>query len=500
VATPASSETLIHVRDEIAGKRRSAIEAVRASLVSIEKQNGSLFALNQVFADAALRRAADIDRRLASHEHFGPMGGLAGVPIALKDNICLSPDDAGDPDARTTAGSRILEDYRSPFTATAARKLIDAGAVIVGKANLDEFAMGSSCEYSAFGPTRNPFDLERSPGGSSGGSAAAVASGMTLGALGSDTGGSIRQPAGWCNLVGLKPTYGRVSRYGLIAYASSLDQIGPLTRTVADAALLGSIICGSDPHDATCLDRPAPDWLTHLDRPIDKLVLGVPKQARLSGNHPAVAAALESTIRTFASLGAVVVETDLPHADYGIAAYYIIATAEASSNLARLDGVRYGRRAALKPGDDLMALYCRSRAEGFGAEAQRRIMLGTHVLSSGYYDAYYTTALKVRRLIKQDFDDIFNGRAINTPPTGCHAVLMPSSPGPAIRLGEKSSDPMSLYLEDVYTVGVNLAGLPGLTFPAGMAGHLPVGMQLIGPALGEETILRIARMFELARR
>jgi aspartyl-tRNA(Asn)/glutamyl-tRNA(Gln) amidotransferase subunit A len=506
--------TLVQVRNAILGREMSAAEATRASLARIDATNPGLFALNQMFPEAALARAAEIDRELSAGRHYGPRlggdaggpSGLGGVPLVLKDNICLTAEYGG---GRTTCGSKYLENYRSPFTATAAQRLVDSGAVIVGKTNMDEFGMGSSCEFSAFGPSRNPWDAGRVPGGSSGGSAAAVAAGMAPGALGSDTGGSIRQPAGWCNVYGLKPTYGRVSRYGLVAYASSLDQIGPLARTVEDCALLGSVICGHDSHDSTSADLPQADFLVDLDKPVDKLVLGVPRQARLSGNHPAVSAALENAIRVFTGLGAVVVDVDLPHADYGIAAYYIIATAEASSNLARFDGVRYGRRAALGPGDDLMALYARSRAEGFGAEVQRRIMLGTYVLSSGYYDAYYHTALKVRRLIKRDFDDAFEGRATGAhhDGRGCHAIVMPSSPGPAIRLGEKSADPMALYLEDVYTVGVNLAGLPGLTIPAGFARlddsrdaakqvEMPVGMQLIGPALEEGTLLRIARMFE----
>lgn len=489
---------MIGLRDAIGAKRVSAREAVQASLAAVER-SVSLNAFTQVFADQALKRAAEVDRRLAGHEHFGPEvaggGGLAGVPIAIKDNICLSW-------GKTTCGSKILGEYHSPYTATAAQRLIDAGAIVVGKTNCDEFAMGSSGEHSAFGATRNPWDESRVPGGSSSGSAAAVACGAVPGALGSDTGGSIRQPAGWCSLVGLKPTYGRVSRYGLVAYASSLDQIGPMARTVGDAAALASVLCGHDAMDSTSLELPAGDFTRNLETPIANLVLGVPRQARSSANHPAVTAALESAIKVFTGLGAVVVDVDLPHTDYGIAAYYIIATAEASSNLARFDGIRYGRRAALGPSETLADLYARSRAEGFGHEVQRRIMLGTHVLSSGYYDAYYNTALKARRLIKQDYDDAFEGRVAGKAGAApaCHAILMPSSPAPAFKLGERSSDPVAMYLEDVYTVGLNLAGLPGVTVPAGFAEEggkrLPVGVQLIGPALGEETILRIARMFE----
>jgi aspartyl-tRNA(Asn)/glutamyl-tRNA(Gln) amidotransferase subunit A len=428
-------------------------------------------------------RVAEVDAQLKA----GKVGSLAGVPVALKDNLCL----VGSP---TTAGSRILEGYRSPFTATAVQRLLDAGAVVIGKTNCDEFAMGSSGENSAFGPTKNPWDVSRVPGGSSSGSAAAVAAGIVPAALGSDTGGSIRQPASHCGIVGLKPTYGRVSRYGLIAYASSLDQIGPLTRSVEDAALILNIICGHDPLDSTSSDHAVPDFTQDLSKPIDELVLGVPKHAFSPANHPAVVSTLRAAIKTYESLGASIREIDFPHADHAIAAYYIVALAEASSNLARFDGVRYGRRAALKPGASLMDLYCQSRSEGFGPEVQRRIMLGTYILSSGYYDAYYLTALKARRKIKQDFDRAFEA------PTSCDAILMPASPNPAFKLGEKTSDPLAMYLEDIYTVGINLAGVPAITIPAGFVAigqkRLPIGMQLIGPAWREATLLRIARMFE----
>lgn len=449
--------------------------AVRESLERLEKLNPTLNAFLEVYRDAAERAG----------ERVGP---LAGVPIAIKDNMCLGAPYGG----KTTAGSRMLANYSSPYTATAVQRLIDAGAVIVGKTNLDEYAMGSSGENSAFGATLNPWDLERVPGGSSSGSAAAVAAGIVPVALGSDTGGSIRQPAGHCGIVGLKPTYGRVSRYGLIAYASSLDQIGPLGRTVEDVAAVLNVICGRDPLDSTSADHEVPDFTKDLERPVENLVIGVPRQAE-NGNHPAVAAALAEATKVFAGMGASVREIDLAHSEHGIAAYYIVALAEASSNLARLDGVRYGHRAALKPGEDLMDLYCRSRAEGFGAEVQRRIMLGTYILSSGYYDAYYTTALKARRKIKGDYDAAFAA--------GCHAILMPASPAPAFKLGEKASDPLTMYLEDVYTVGVNLAGLPGITVPGGFAEmgggkRLPIGLQLIGPAWQEHTLLRVARSFQ----
>ncbi len=485
------------IADAVRARSASAEEVVRAALARLDALEPKLHAFLQVFHDHAIDHARVIDSRIARGEH---PGRLAGVPIALKDNMCLAW-------GRTTAGSRILENYESPFTATAVSRLLSAGAVIIGKTNCDEFAMGSSGENSAFGPTRNPWDLDRVPGGSSSGSAAAVAAGIVPLALGSDTGGSIRQPAGLSGIVGMKPTYGRVSRYGLIAFASSLDQIGPLARTVEDAAAALSLLCGHDPHDSTSAERSVPDFAAGLDAPIEALVIGVPRQAVTKANHPAVAKALDDAIKVYVSLGARVIDVDLPHTEHGIAAYYIVAPAEASSNLARYDGVRYGRRGGGAEGPaaagerrgkgagiDLEELYCRSRAEGFGPEVQRRIMLGTYALSSGYYDAYYNTALKVRRRIKGDFDAAFAG--------GCHALLMPSSLTPAFKIGEKTADPLSMYLEDVYTVGVNLAGLPGIVLPGGAAqvegATLPVGIQLVGPAWEEHRLLRIALMFERA--
>ena len=493
--------SLTRLRDAIVARRISAEEATRAALHRARSVQPAINAFTEILDERAAQQAREVDRRLDAHEHFGAglppsvaaAGGLAGVPVVIKDNMCLAW-------GKTTCGSRILENYASPFTATAVQRLIDAGAVIIAKANLDEFAMGSSTEHSTFGPTRNPWDLSRVPGGSSGGSAAAVAAGVVTGSLGSDTGGSIRQPAGMCNLVGFKPTYGRVSRYGLVAYASSLDQIGPFAFSVEDAALLATVICGHDPSDSTSTDLPAPDLIAELHQPVNRLVVGVPRQARSSANHTSVSAALDSAAAALRAQGAVVVDVDLPNADYGIAAYYLIATAEASSNLARFDGIRYGRRAALKPGDDLRELYQRSRSEGFGAEVQRRIMLGTHALSAGYYDAYYNTALKVRRLIRDDFRRVFEGGSHVPGGQGCHAVLMPVSPAPAWVIGAKAADPLAEYLEDVYTVGVNLAGLPAVTVPGGFATvdgrDLPVGVQLIGPAMEDALLLRIARMLE----
>jgi aspartyl-tRNA(Asn)/glutamyl-tRNA(Gln) amidotransferase subunit A len=477
-----SGPGVVASREAVLGRKASAVELARASLARIEAVNPRLNALTQVFGEEALAQAAAVDARVAR----GERPALAGVTVALKDNICL---DYG----LTTCGSKMLAGYRSPFAATVARRLIEAGAVIVGKANCDEFAMGSSTEHSYHGPTRNPWDEERVPGGSSGGSAAAVAAGLCAASLGSDTGGSIRQPASLCGVTGLKPTYGRVSRYGLVAFASSLDQIGPFARDAADAGAMLEVIAGHDALDSTSdpLAGVAAGW---MEAAPGRLKLGVPRQARSAANSAGTAAALDAAIETFRGRagGAEVVEIDLANIDSGIAAYYLIATAEASSNLARLDGVRYGHRAKLSPGEGLEALYSKSRAEGFGAEVQRRIMLGTHVLSSGYYDAYYVTALKARRLIKGDYDRAFAA--------GCDAVLMPACPGPAFKLGEKLSDPLAMYLEDVYTVGVNLAGLPGITVPAGfeeVGGQLlPIGMQLIGPARGDEALLRIAAEFQ----
>jgi aspartyl-tRNA(Asn)/glutamyl-tRNA(Gln) amidotransferase subunit A len=475
----------VQIRDAVSSRKVSAVDIAQESLKRLEAVDPKLKSFLETFPDRTLAAAKEVDSKIAAGQSLP----LAGVPVALKDNICLGPAPYG---GRTTCASRILESYESPYTATAAQKLIDAGAVIIGKTNLDEFAMGSSTEHSAFGPTRNPWDVSRVPGGSSGGSAAAVAARIAPLALGSDTGGSIRQPAAMCGIVGVKPTYGRISRYGLVAFASSLDQIGPLTTTVADAALTLEVICGVDPLDSTSATRSMPALSAQLDHPIEHLTLGVPRQARSELNHPAVAAALDNAVAVYRSLGATIIDIDLPLTDYGIAAYYIVAPAEASSNLARFDGVRYGRRAQLAPGEDLLDLYCKSRSEGFGPEVKRRIMLGTHVLSSGYYEAYYNTALKVRRKILADYNAAFS--------QPCHAILMPATPGPAFKLGEKTADPLAMYLEDLYTVGVNLAGLPGITIPAGFAEvsgtRLPVGLQLIAPAFEEATMLRAARMFE----
>jgi aspartyl-tRNA(Asn)/glutamyl-tRNA(Gln) amidotransferase subunit A len=486
-----STGSISQIRRAVLDGEASAEQVAGEAISRAKSLNPKLNAFLQVFTDQALAAAAKVDARIAA----GEKPPLAGVPVAIKDNLCLSSADY--PGARTTAASRILEGYESPYTATAVQRLIDAGAVIIGKTNLDEFAMGSSGENSAFGPTRNPWDPSRVPGGSSAGSAAAVAAGIVPLALGSDTGGSIRQPAGLSGIVGLKPTYGRVSRYGLIAFASSLDQIGPMARTVEDAALALGVMAGADPHDATSTERAPEDFGQDLARDVPGAVIGIPRQAFDKANHPGVLESLARARSALEQAGARTVEVDLPHTAHGIAAYYIVAPAEASSNLARFDGVRYGRRARLAPGEGLYELYARSRAEGFGPEVQRRIMLGTYALSAGYYDAYYLTALKVRRRIKSDFDAAFAA--------GCDALLMPASPEPAWKLGAKSADPLSMYLADVYTVGANLAGLPGITVPAGLcevsdggggAAMLPCGVQLIGPAWDEAKLVSLAAMLE----
>ncbi len=460
----------------------SALSRVNAFLRRIDEHDGAIHAFNEVHADAARARAIEVDRLVAQSRDPGP---LAGCVIAMKDNIVMR-------EGRTTCSSKMLANYRSPFDATVISRLYEAGAIVIGKTNLDEFAMGSSTENSAFGATRNPWDITRVPGGSSGGSAAAVAAGFCDAALGSDTGGSIRQPAALCGCVGLKPTYGRVSRYGLVAFGSSLDQIGPFARSVRDAALVYDAIVGRDPNDSTSADAACEPTAPLVDRPLASLRIGVPREYRSDANSPAVARVLERAIDAARAIGAEIIDINLPLTDIGISTYYVIAPAEASSNLARYDGIRYGHRATLSRGDDLEDLYCKSRAEGFGPEVQRRIMLGTYVLSSGYYDAYYKRSLQARRLIKEEFDRAF---------AECDVILGPTSPVTAFPVGGKS-DPLSMYLCDVYTVNTNIAGIPGISLNGGFADEdgvrLPVGLQLQAPAFAEETLLRAARMLERA--
>ena len=474
------ADTLVSLRDAIARKDVSAVEAVRAYRERIESHDGALNCYVERFDDAALQRAEAVDRG----EVTGP---LAGVPLAIKDVLCSVQGE-------TSCSSKMLDGYRSPFNATAVQRLEDAGAILLGKTNMDEFAMGSSCEHSVDGPTRNPWDPACVPGGSSGGAAAAMAADLCAGSIGSDTGGSIRQPAAYCGVVGLKPTYGRVSRYGLVAFASSLDQIGPLTRDVADAALLLKIMAGRDPLDSTAADVPVSHDLEDVHAGSSgKLRIGLASQYRVEGaNAPAVDAALDRATEALRSEGAEIIDIDLPHTKYGIPVYYLVAPAEASSNLARFDGVHSGHRTA-EAVDSIAELTSKSRSEGFGDEVKRRIMLGTYALSSGYYDAYYLRAMKVRRLIKADFDDAFEK---------CDAILCPTTTGPAFRLGDKSDDLLGMYLNDIYTVNANLAGIPGISLPAGFDESadrpLPVGVQLLGQAFDEPRLLRIARRLERA--
>jgi aspartyl-tRNA(Asn)/glutamyl-tRNA(Gln) amidotransferase subunit A len=447
-------------------------------LSRIGSLDGKVHAFLRTVEGEARRAAAAADDRRARK---APLSPLDGVPVAIKDIFCMEG-------VETTAGSRILKGYVPPYDATVVRKLREAGAVIVGKLNMDEFAMGSSTENSAFGPTRNPWDLSRTPGGSSGGSAAAIAARMVAGTLGTDTGGSIRQPAALVGCAGMKPTYGRVSRYGVIAFASSLDQVGPFAQDVQGVALLLRAIAGPDEHDQTSSRRPVPEYAADLEKPVRGLTVGVPKEYFGEGLDAEVEKSVRAAVARLSGEGCSVRSISLPNSPHAIAAYYIVATAEASSNLARYDGVRYGHRAK---GTSLLELYERTRAEGFGAEVKRRILLGTYALSAGYYDAYYLRAQKVRALIRRDFDQAFAA--------GVDAVVCPTSPTAAFKLGEKVDDPLAMYLNDIYTVPVNLAGLPGISIPSGFTnGGLPIGLQLIGRPFEEGTLLRLARATERA--
>ncbi len=474
------SMTVRNAREAFRARTRSAAETCRDALARIERLDPQLHAFNTIVADRALARAESIDR----HFDRWRQAPLAGVPVALKDNLCTRG-------LRTTASSRILERFVPPYDATVVARLETAGAVIVGKTNCDEFAMGSSNENSAFGPTRNPWAVDRTPGGSSGGSAAAVAAGMAPLALGSDTGGSVRQPACLCGVVGLKPTYGRVSRYGLIAFGSSLDQIGPMTRSVGDAATVLAVIAGEDPADATSAPEPVPDYASALEQgggDIRGSRIGVPWSLLDQGVDPDVRRAIDAALQVLQARGATLVNVDLPHAKHAIAVYYLVATAEASSNLARYDGVRYGYRADCT---ELRAMYAKTRAQGFGPEVKRRIMLGTYVLSAGYYDAYYLKAQQVRTLILRDYEHAFGG------PHAVDVIAMPTSPTAAFRLGERVSDPLQMYLADIFTVSANLAGLPAISVPCGFtADQLPVGLQLTGRRFDEATLLRVADAYE----
>jgi len=477
-------ELTIHQAHELLRKGEiSSVELTQALLDRIVEVDNQIKAYLTLTPELALEQAREADaRRAAGDDH-----PLLGIPMAVKDVICT----AGVP---TTCASRILEDFIPPYDATVMELLYQAGAVLLGKTNMDEFAMGSSTENSAFFPTHNPWDLERVPGGSSGGSAAAVAADEAIFALGSDTGGSIRQPAALCGIVGLKPTYGRVSRYGLVAFASSLDQIGPLTKDVRDAALVMNVIARYDPRDSTSVNLPTPDYTEALVPDIEGLRVGVPREYFIEGMQPGVEAAVRAAIEKLAELGAEVEEVSLPHTDYSLPTYYLIAPAEASANLARYDGVKYGL--SCSDAGDIWDAYRKTRQRGFGPEVKRRIMLGTYALSAGYYDAYYLKAQKVRTLIKRDFDLAFERFDV---------LVTPTSPTVAFRLGEKVEDPLQMYLSDVFTLSMNLAGICGISIPCGFAHNgleetngLPVGMQIMGPAFGEETVLRVAYAYEQA--
>lgn len=452
----------------------SSVELTRAHLERIRAVDDKVKAFLLVTDDLALKQAEEADRRLRSGENVTP---LTGIPLAIKDAICTK-------DITTTAGSRMLEHFKPPFNATVMERLNAAGAVMLGKTNMDEFAMGSSTEHSAFFPTHNPWDLERTPGGSSGGSAAAVAAGMAMGALGSDTGGSIRQPGALCNIVGLKPTYGRVSRFGLIAFASSLDQIGPFTRSARDAALMMQVLSGVDPRDATSSPEAVGDYAAALNSDIKGLRIGVPQEYWVEGTQPGVVQQVRADIEKLRELGAVVDEVSLPHTRYGVAAYYIVAPAEASANLSRYDGVKYGY--SYRDTDDMWEALEKTREHGFGPEVKRRIMLGTYALSSGYYDAYYKQAEKVRALITRDFTEAF---------AKFDVLASPTCPSVAFRLGA-ISDPYEMYLQDVFTIPANLAGICGVSIPGGFSNGLPVGLQLLGNFLAEDKILRVADAFQ----
>jgi len=468
--------TVDAARTAIQERSTSSVALVESFYTRIQKEDSQIGAYLTLCKERAVEQAEHIDRMAAEGKSLPPLGG---IPVAIKDVMCTRG-------VRTTAGSKILETFIPPFTCTAVRRMEEAGAVILGKLNCDEFAMGSSNENSAYKPVHNPRDLERVPGGSSGGSAAAVAAGMAVATLGSDTGGSIRQPASFCGVVGLKPTYGRVSRYGLIAFASSLDHIGPLTRTVKDAALMLRTIAGRDPMDSTSADIPVPDYVAELQKDVRSLRIGVPKECFGEGLDSEVRASVEAAIQKLAGLGCEVIPVSLPHSPYAIPAYYIVATAEASANLARFDGVRYGFRSA--ESRTLSDMYRKTRDGGFGAEVKRRIMLGTYALSAGYYDAYYLKAQRVRTLLTRDYEEAFQK---------VDALVTPASPTAAFKLGEKSDDPLAMYLADIYTVTANLAGIPGISVPgAPTKSGLPIGVQILGKHFDEATILRLAQACE----
>ena len=467
--------TISEARAAIDSGEITPVELANAIFKRIDAVEEDIKAYVTLTQDHALAQAKEAETRLKDNKDT-----LLGIPLAIKDNMCTEG-------IRTTCSSRILENFIPPYESTVTKKFKTQGYTLIGKTNLDEFAMGSSTENSAFGPTKNPWDISRTPGGSSGGSTAAVAADECIAAIGSDTGGSIRLPAAFCGVVGFKPTYGRVSRYGLVAFASSLDQIGPVTKNVRDSAILTNIISGKDPYDSTSAPVDVPDFTSVLGREIKGMKIGIPKEYFIKGMDKDVEASVREALKTLESLGAIPVEISLPHTDYAVATYYILATSEASSNLSRYDGVKYGIRAE---GKDLLDMYMSTRAQGFGAEAKRRIMLGTYALSSGYYDAYYKKGQQVRTLLKQDFEKAFEKVDV---------IVTPTSPAPAFKLGEKTEDPLKMYLTDIFTISANLAGIPAISVPCGItSGNLPVGLQIIGRHFDEESIFKIAYAYEQA--
>jgi aspartyl-tRNA(Asn)/glutamyl-tRNA(Gln) amidotransferase subunit A len=470
-------KTISELRELLKKKEISAVELATFYLERVKKYDGEILSYLRTTEEYALDMARQADIKIARGED----APLLGIPFGMKDILCTKG-------IETTCASKILKGFVPPYNATVIQKLNEAGYVHLGRLNMDEFAMGSSTENSAFQTTKNPWDLERIPGGSSGGSAAAVAAGLCTVALGTDTGGSIRQPAALCGVVGMKPTYGRVSRFGLIAFASSLDQIGPFARNVNDCATVLNVIAGYDPLDSTAIPQQVPNYTASLGKDIKGLKIGIPKEYFIEGIEPDVKKAMEESIALFGKQGAIPVDITLPHTEYAVATYYIICTAEASSNLARYDGVKYGLR---EPGKDIIDMYKKTRLTGFGKEVKRRIILGTYVLSSGYYDAYYRKAGKVRTLIRQDFDEAFKK---------CDIIVTPVSPTTAFKTGEKAEDPLTMYLSDIFTIPVNLAGLPGLSLPCGFDGNgLPIGLQIIGQPLDEARMLQAAYIFETER-
>ncbi|MFQ5735590.1 MAG: Asp-tRNA(Asn)/Glu-tRNA(Gln) amidotransferase subunit GatA [Thermodesulfobacteriota bacterium] len=472
-----TSLTIHELSEKLSKKEASSVEATKAYLERIERVDGQINAFITVTGKEALKAAEEADKRIAG----GDAGPLTGVPIAVKDILCTRG-------VKTTCASRILDGFVPPYDSTVVGRLREAGAVILGKNNMDEFAMGSSTENSAFGPTLNPWDSDRVPGGSSGGSAASVAARECAASVGTDTGGSIRQPASCCGVVGMKPTYGRVSRYGIIAFASSLDQAGPLSRDVRDAAIMLGAIAGHDPMDSTSIDAPVPDYSSMLKEGVAGLKVGIPKEYFIEGMDPEVEAAVRAALAELERQGAVLVPVSLPHTEYAVSVYYLVATAEASSNLARYDGVKYGMR--IDETGNLLDMYKRTRDEGFGGEVKRRIMLGTYSLSAGYYDAYYKKASQVRTLIKNDFDSAFKE---------CDVIATPTAPTPAFKLGERVADPLTMYLSDIFTISCNLAGNPGISLPCGFTGSgLPIGLQILGRTLDEATVLKAAYAYEQA--